>query len=542
MTWPSTNNANRLIDTYVKGIVDVSGDLIVRNNDSIYSNNDIEVPCINYYDNTQKYTNANNLNYNSDPIFVDLLSKITGTSTTTKPSVIGVSATGQFMSCLTSKGYTTNSANGTGITNTPKFIYSVDYGNTWKTSTQPTTLYDIACYYGKMVTSSNGKYHFYISKNTNQADYNRLIFLSSDYGATFNSIATLSGTNNTATIIDSCISYDGKYIFFLMSAGSNGYLYLSNDYGVNFSNIATNVFSTSIYPLSMCCSKNGKYIYIYSLNTSGGTTRYIYYSTDYGSTFASKQINSTSHTQTAINSNSIMCSYSGDVIVILSNNAASYNEIWYSTNYSSTVTKSNISLSSSGNYYIAISANGQNWFITYDALVSSNNINYISCNYGNTLNSFTITTNSSYALINPVVTADFKYLFCSYTGLSTATFILKGVLPYYDLYYLNVYAKGGTCTTKNTTSDYRIKNNITNLESIYNVDYLTPVIYENKLTNKKEIGLIAHEVQNIYPFLVNGKKDGVIYQTLNYDGIIGILIKEIQELKKRLKDVKKLIL
>jgi hypothetical protein len=41
---------------------------------------------------------------------------------------------------------------------------------------------------------------------------------------------------------------------------------------------------------------------------------------------------------------------------------------------------------------------------------------------------------------------------------------------------------------------------------------------------------------------VNGKKDGVIYQTLNYDGIIGILIKEIQELKKRLKDIKKLIL
>ena len=34
------------------------------------------------------------------------------------------------------------------------------------------------------------------------------------------------------------------------------------------------------------------------------------------------------------------------------------------------------------------------------------------------------------------------------------------------------------------------------------------------------------------PFLVSGAKDGSNNQSLNYTGIIGILTKEIQELKK----------
>ena len=54
----------------------------------------------------------------------------------------------------------------------------------------------------------------------------------------------------------------------------------------------------------------------------------------------------------------------------------------------------------------------------------------------------------------------------------------------------------------------------------------------NKFTKKKDVGLIAHELQNLYPFLVSGEKDGETYQSINYTGLIGILINEIQELKK----------
>jgi hypothetical protein len=117
----------------------------------------------------------------------------------------------------------------------------------------------------------------------------------------------------------------------------------------------------------------------------------------------------------------------------------------------------------------------------------------------------------------------------------------------------NVYIKGNTtcngdvsmngnlvvggevnATAFNATSDYRIKSNVQPLvNGIYVVDNLNPVSYINKLTNKQDIGLIAHELQEHYPFLVNGEKDGPTTQSVNYIGLIGMLIHEIQQLKIR---------
>ena len=96
----------------------------------------------------------------------------------------------------------------------------------------------------------------------------------------------------------------------------------------------------------------------------------------------------------------------------------------------------------------------------------------------------------------------------------------------------NITASGTiNAITFNATSDYRIKNNIKPIT--YNVDNLKPVQYINKETKKEDIGLIAHELQEICPFLVTGEKDGEEYQSVNYIGLIGLLIKEIQDLKKR---------
>jgi hypothetical protein len=62
---------------------------------------------------------------------------------------------------------------------------------------------------------------------------------------------------------------------------------------------------------------------------------------------------------------------------------------------------------------------------------------------------------------------------------------------------------------------------------------LKPVYFKFNKDNKESIGLIAHELQEYYPFLVEGEKDGENIQSVNYSGLIGVLIKEIQELKKR---------
>ena len=93
-------------------------------------------------------------------------------------------------------------------------------------------------------------------------------------------------------------------------------------------------------------------------------------------------------------------------------------------------------------------------------------------------------------------------------------------------------------TSYTSLSDYRIKKDVITLGKIFTVDNLNPVTYNNINLGKQDIGLIAHELQEFYPFLVNGEKDGEQFQSVNYTGIIGILIKEIQELKKDVKLIK----
>jgi hypothetical protein len=88
------------------------------------------------------------------------------------------------------------------------------------------------------------------------------------------------------------------------------------------------------------------------------------------------------------------------------------------------------------------------------------------------------------------------------------------------------------------SSDYRIKENIETLDSRYTIENLRPVTYINKISGNRDIGLIAHELQEIYPELVTGDKDGPENQSVNYNGLIGILIKEIKDLKEEIKELK----
>jgi hypothetical protein len=91
----------------------------------------------------------------------------------------------------------------------------------------------------------------------------------------------------------------------------------------------------------------------------------------------------------------------------------------------------------------------------------------------------------------------------------------------------------------NATSDYRIKDNVVDISN-YSIDNVKPRMYFNKMSNKYEYGFIADELQMEYPLLVNGMRDDVFengepnLQTVNYIGLIPLLVREIQELKKKL--------
>jgi hypothetical protein len=87
-------------------------------------------------------------------------------------------------------------------------------------------------------------------------------------------------------------------------------------------------------------------------------------------------------------------------------------------------------------------------------------------------------------------------------------------------------------------SDYRIKENVISLDNTFKVDYLNPVTYFNKENKTQDIGLIAHELQEHYPQLVYGEKDGPELQSVNYNGLIPVLINEIKILKDEMKDLK----
>ena len=86
-------------------------------------------------------------------------------------------------------------------------------------------------------------------------------------------------------------------------------------------------------------------------------------------------------------------------------------------------------------------------------------------------------------------------------------------------------------------SDYRLKTNIKPLDDTFVVDHLRPVEYNKNNCDKKEIGFIAHELQNVYPDFVSSSKDSEVIQTVNYNNLIGILVNEIQMLKKRVNEL-----
>ena len=97
-----------------------------------------------------------------------------------------------------------------------------------------------------------------------------------------------------------------------------------------------------------------------------------------------------------------------------------------------------------------------------------------------------------------------------------------------------------TAGSFNSTSDYRLKENIREFSlDEYSLDHLRPVEYNFKThsSENKSIGFIAHEVQEHLPSLVNGERDGEEMQSIKQLEMTSLLVKEIQELKKRLNKI-----
>ena len=88
----------------------------------------------------------------------------------------------------------------------------------------------------------------------------------------------------------------------------------------------------------------------------------------------------------------------------------------------------------------------------------------------------------------------------------------------------------------NSTSDERLKENIETItEALDKVDSIRGVTFTWKENGKASMGVIAQEVETIAPEVVS-ETNG--YKAVNYDGLIGLLIESIKELKQEIADLK----
>jgi hypothetical protein len=89
-----------------------------------------------------------------------------------------------------------------------------------------------------------------------------------------------------------------------------------------------------------------------------------------------------------------------------------------------------------------------------------------------------------------------------------------------------------TCNNFISYSDARIKKNVETLSENQGVDNIRVVQYNSTSDDTKHFGVIAHELAEIYPDLVNGEKDGKEMQAVTYIELIPLCINEIQKLKR----------
>jgi hypothetical protein len=106
-------------------------------------------------------------------------------------------------------------------------------------------------------------------------------------------------------------------------------------------------------------------------------------------------------------------------------------------------------------------------------------------------------------------------------------------------------AGGVIAVTFTSTSDINLKTNIKPIISpISKLLELNGVTFDWKKTKESSIGVIAQEVEKVFPELIKETSDN--YKTVNYNGLVGVLIEAIKEqqdqiniLKQEIQDLKK---
>ena len=93
-----------------------------------------------------------------------------------------------------------------------------------------------------------------------------------------------------------------------------------------------------------------------------------------------------------------------------------------------------------------------------------------------------------------------------------------------------------------STSDVRLKNNIKSIDkALDKVNKISGVTFEwneisHKETGKKDVGVIAQEIEEILPELVDNRSNG--YKAVDYPKLTALLIEAVKDLSNQVKELK----
>lgn len=139
-------------------------------------------------------------------------------------------------------------------------------------------------------------------------------------------------------------------------------------------------------------------------------------------------------------------------------------------------------------------------------------------------------------------------IFSGSTGLVSSTGLMVdegkvgiNIDPTLDIpltYQLEVSGSIRTSDGVLTNSDRTLKENITPIENgLQIVDSLEGVNFQWKDSNKQDKGFIAQDLKEVLPELVSEDLQGIL--SVNYTGVIPVLVQAIKELKQEVEDLKR---
>lgn len=87
----------------------------------------------------------------------------------------------------------------------------------------------------------------------------------------------------------------------------------------------------------------------------------------------------------------------------------------------------------------------------------------------------------------------------------------------------------GSGTSYNTSSDYRLKEDLNEIDGLEKVSAIRVYDFKWKSSNERMDGVLAHELAEVLPYAVTGEKDAATMQSVDYSKIVPVLVKAVQE-------------